>query len=34
LTGMYLTALGEPITDWSWGWPGYLFINYNPYDFK
>ena len=27
-TGMVLTALGEPITEWSWGWPGYIAINY------
>jgi riboflavin transporter FmnP len=28
VTGMILTALGEPLTDWSWGWPGYVYINY------
>ena len=27
-TVFILHALGEPITEWSWGWPGYIAINF------
>ena len=26
-TAVILTALGEPLTNWSYGWPGYLAFN-------
>jgi hypothetical protein len=28
LTAFILIELGEPLTEWSWGWPGYIAINY------
>ena len=27
LTAFILSALGEPLTNWSYGWPGYLAFN-------